>query len=154
MNTSITMSNARRSAIMVALAAVIVTIAVIVGSMSAFAAPSGKGKPTPKPTPTATATATPTPTPTVTTQPDSVQLSCTLSGDYVIARYTSEQGYVYQGAVLTDGTVYNGDYVLATFGTMTYTKFMVSLLPPADIIPLVMKTSAGQPIASCIIGPL
>ena len=111
-----------------------------------------KSKPTPSPTPTATATATASPTPTATATPtldsSAVLLTCSISGDYVVADYAS--GVLYEGAVLSDGLGLDGTLnVLATFGSGTHTKFLKSMLPQGVIVKLDMVAADGSVVASC-----
>lgn len=113
---------------------------------------ASKGKSTPSPTPTATATATASPMPTATAtptlDPSAVLLTCSISGDYVVADYAS--GVLYEGAVLSDGLNPDGTpNVLATFGSGTHAKFLKSMLPQGIIAKVNMAAADGSVVASC-----
>jgi hypothetical protein len=119
-------------------------LAVVIAAGPANAAPKVK----PTPTPTVTATSTSTPAPTTTADPSAVQLSCAVSGEYVVADYTA--GVLYGDAVLSDGPGLDGTLnVLATFGGGTHTKFLKSMLPQGTIVKVDMVTTDGSIVASC-----
>jgi ABC-type glycerol-3-phosphate transport system substrate-binding protein len=148
-----TVSSKKSRLVIAVVAALAVITAVAVGAGSASAAPgANKGKPQPTPTVTVTTSPAPTPTPTATETAvaGDVQLNCTTSGDYVVARYTSASGASYAGAILTDGAGLDGSpYVHATFGTGDYTKFLLSALPSGVVVAVRMVATDGQMVAWC-----